>query len=125
MGAVVGVVAMAMAAAALVAVLPWLVDFLGPSYARAADLLPLAFVLAAVQTIRQAGRPLQIATTAVRSVAGIDVITMVTMLVASIVGIKIAGLRGALIAAIGTEVLAVLLMAATWVALQRVEDKSR
>ena len=116
---------MAMAAAALVAVLPWLVDFLGPSYARAADLLPLAFVLAAVQTIRQAGRPLQIATTAVRSVAGIDVITMVTMLVASIVGIKIAGLRGALIAAIGTEVLAVLLMAATWVALQRVEDKSR
>lgn len=125
MGALVGVGAMAMAAAALVTALPSLVDFLGPSYARAADLLPLALVLAAVQTVRQAGRPLQVAATAARSVAGIDVIAMVTMLVACIVGIKIAGLRGALIAAIGTEVVAVLLMAGAWVALQRIEDKSR
>lgn len=124
-GAAVGVFAMAVAAAALLAILPWLVEFLGPSYAQAADLLPLAFVLAAVQTIRQAGRPLQIATTAVGAVARIDVVTMVTMLVASIVGIKTAGMRGALYAAIGTEVLAVLLMAAAWRSMQRIEDPSR
>lgn len=124
-GAAVGVVALAVAAVALLAILPWLVEFLGPSFAQAADLLPLAFVLAAVQTVRQAGRPLQIATTAVRSVAGIDVITMVTMLVAGIVGIKLAGLRGALYAAIGTELVAIVLMAGAWRAMQRIGDQAR
>ena len=116
---------MAITAAGLVAILPWLMEFLGPAYLQAAELLPLALVLAAVQTIRQAGRPLQIAATAVRSVARIDVFTMVTMLAACFVGIKVAGTRGALYAAIGTEVLAVMLMAGTWLALQRIENKSR
>ncbi len=124
-GAAIGVLAMAITAAGLVAILPWLMEFLGPAYLQAAELLPLALVLAAVQTIRQAGRPLQIAATAVRSVARIDVFTMVTMLAACFVGIKVAGTRGALYAAIGTEVLAVMLMAGTWLALQRIENKSR